>query len=57
MLLDTSFLALHFTGESKLAVFEQAVNDIELDDNAVTVLPIRSAIFQDRTPLNVYYAD
>lgn len=52
MLLNTSFLALHFTGNQKLAVFEQAANG-----GATTELPIRGAIFQDRTPLNVYYAD
>jgi len=51
-LLNTKFLALHFTGKAKLAVFEEAVagsNPVEL--------PIRSAIYQDHTPLNVYYAD
>lgn len=57
MLLNTSFLALHFTGESKLEVFERAVNQDEIDIAAVTELPIRSAIFQDRILLNVYYAD
>ncbi len=50
-LLDTEFLALHFTGEGKLQVFERAVTGGD-----PTELPIRSAIFQDRTPLNVYYA-
>ncbi len=52
VLLNTDFLALHFTGESKKAVFETAC-----EDGAITELPIRSAIFQDRVPLNVYYAD
>ena len=52
ILLNTDFLALHFTGESKKAVFETAC-----EDGAKTELPIRSAIFQDRVVLNVYYAD
>ena len=51
-LLNTSFLALHFTGCSKRQVFEQA-----LVAGAHTELPIRSAIFQDMVPLNIYYAD
>ena len=57
MLLNTTFLALHFTGDAKLAVFERAVNNVESEENALAVLPIRSAIFQDRTLLNVYYTD
>lgn len=51
-LLNCDFLVLHFTGEDKLDVFEQAVTgggDFE-------ELPIRSAIFQDRAPLNVFYS-
>ena len=52
MLLSSSFLALHFTGASKKDVFEQAQ---QIDSN--TELPIRSAIFQNTTPLQVYYAD
>lgn len=51
-LLTTRFLALHFTGEQKKAVFDQAC---ENDD--ATVLPIRSAIFQNKVALNVYYSD
>ncbi len=51
-LLNTGFLALHFIGKDKLSVFEQAVNGDDL-----AALPIRSAIFQDSTALNVYYAD
>jgi len=49
-LLNTEFLALHFTGDSKQAVFEQA-----LTSNKATELPIRSAIFQDQVPLQVYF--
>ena len=52
MLLDTSFLALHMTGSSKADVFQQACSDAQ-----ATELPIRSVIFQNKTPLNVYYAD
>ena len=52
MLLKTSFLALHFTGEAKSAVFQQAV-----DGRDATELPIRSVIFQDKKELNVFYAD
>lgn len=52
ILLNTHFLALHFTGEDKKAVFEKATSG---DD--VRELPIRSAVFQDRATLNVYYAD
>lgn len=51
-LLNTAFLALHFTGSSKLEVFEQAAAG-----GAISELPIRSAIFQDQIELNVYYAD
>ena len=50
MLLNTQFLALHFTGEDKKAVFEKAC---EGDD--ATALPIRSVLFQDLVNLNVYY--
>ena len=52
ILLNTQFLALHFTGEDKKAVFEEACKD---DD--ATQLPVRSVLFQDRIPLNVYYAE
>ena len=52
MLLDTSFLALHMTGSSKADVFQEACSSAQ-----ATELPIRSVIFQDKTPLNVYYAD
>lgn len=52
ILLNTSFLALHFTGSGKLEVFERAVQGGE-----ATELPIRGAIFQDATELHVYYAD
>ena len=52
MLLNTGFLALHFTGDTKAAVFQQAATGGES-----TELPIRSVIFQDKTELNVFYAD
>ena len=55
ILLNTSFLALHFTGEGKKDVFEAACDNASSE--AVSELPIRSAIFQDRIALNVYYAD
>lgn len=52
VLLNTEFLALHFTGKDKKSVFEKA------SEGGDTVeLPIRSVLFQDRVPLNVYYAD
>lgn len=52
VLLNTSYLALHFTGHGKFNVFEQAA-----DGGDISELPIRGAIFQNSTPLNVYYAD
>ena len=52
VLLNTRFLALHFTGQDKKSVFEQAC-----DGGSAKVLPIRSMLFQDRVDLNVYYAD
>jgi len=52
VLLNTTFLALHFTGEGKRAVFEVAS-----EGGDTTELPIRSTLFQDRVALNVYYAD
>lgn len=50
-LLNTSFLALHFTGESKKAVFNTAVAGKDLSE-----LPIRSVLLQSRTELKVFYA-
>ncbi len=52
MLLDTPFLALHMTGKTKADVFQQACSA----PHAIE-LPIRSVIFQNETPLNVYYSD
>ncbi|MCH2190433.1 MAG: 6-phosphogluconolactonase [Gammaproteobacteria bacterium] len=52
VLLNTSFLALHFTGQEKLAVFEAAAAGGKTEE-----LPIRCAIFQNQTPLHIYYAD
>lgn len=52
MLLKAQFLALHITGATKKSVFEKAANGGD-----VTKYPVRSAIFQNKTPLNIYYAD
>jgi len=52
VLLNTGFLALHFTGQDKKDVFEKAC-----EGGDVSQLPIRSVLFQDRVELNVYYAD
>lgn len=52
MLLQADMLALHITGESKKQVLQQAMAG---QDKAE--LPIRSVIFQQLTPLDVYYAD
>jgi 6-phosphogluconolactonase len=53
MLLDANFLALHFTGATKRAVFEQAVNGVP-----ATKLPIASVIHAPRgSKLPVYYAE
>lgn len=52
MLLNTRFLALHFTGADKKGVFDQAQQSGLISD-----LPIRSALFQQQTPLQVYYSD
>lgn len=52
VLLNTGFLALHFTGEDKRAVFEEASKGGDAKQ-----LPVRSVLFQDRVGLNVYYAD
>jgi 6-phosphogluconolactonase len=52
VLLNTNFLALHFTGFDKRVVFETAS-----ENGDATLLPIRSVLFQDRVALNVYYAD
>jgi len=50
-LLNTSFLALHFTGEEKKTVFDQA-----LQPGPHTELPIRAFIHQQQKVLNTYYA-
>lgn len=52
MLLNTQFLALHITGQSKRQTFEAA-----LQPGDVRELPIRCALFQQKTPLRVYFAD
>lgn len=52
MLLNTEFLALHFTGAAKRAVFDRAQ---QAGDE--TELPIRAVIHQSKTPLSVYYAE
>jgi len=56
MLLDASFLALHFTGPEKEAVFNRAIQTGDGAD-ATRRLPIRSVLFQNRTTVNVYYAN
>ena len=52
MLLNTKMLALHINGSIKKTVFEKAAKGGEPSE-----LPIRTAIFQDKTRLKVYYAD
>lgn len=52
MLLSASYLALHITGRSKRSTFDAACAA-----GAVTELPIRCALFQEQTQLQVYYAD
>lgn len=50
-LLGAHFLALHITGGTKKEVFQRAAMG-----GATQALPIRSVVFQNRTPLHVYYA-
>jgi 6-phosphogluconolactonase len=45
-------ILLHIEGESKKNVFQSAILDTDAQQ-----LPIRSVIFQQHTPLQVYYAD
>ena len=52
ILLQASFLILHFTGEDKRKVFANA-----LGLNNSIQLPIGAVIHQSISPLNVYYAD
>jgi len=52
MLLNTSLLALHITEQKKRQVFNSATKA-----GSAHQLPIRSVIFQEHTPLNVYYSD
>ncbi|MFT5572559.1 MAG: 6-phosphogluconolactonase [Cryomorphaceae bacterium] len=52
MLLNAQYLALHITGDSKKRVFSEAVIN-----GPVVELPIRSVIFQQQLPLQVFYAD
>jgi 6-phosphogluconolactonase len=51
-LIRAQLLILHITGVAKKAVFKQA----EQSSDALE-LPIRSVMFQDRAPVQVYYAD
>ncbi len=51
MLLNTSMLILHITGKDKREVLEQALMGDDFNK-----MPIRAAIFQDVTPLNIYSA-
>lgn len=50
-LLNTEYLALHFTGESKKAVFNTAIAGSDASE-----LPIRGVLLQSKTPLHVFYA-
>lgn len=52
MLMNSSLLALHITGESKEKVFTKAAKAGDPQR-----LPIRAAIFKQGLPLQVYYAD
>lgn len=52
MLLASPCLVLHITGHTKAEVFQQAC-----DNSDVKTLPIRSMLFQDKTEVQVYYAD
>lgn len=49
---SAQMLILHITGEAKKVVFKQAEQS-----NDALELPIRSVIFQDISPIQVYYAD
>lgn len=57
VLLNTHCLALHFTGADKKMVFERAVECHDGSAALLSELPIRAVIFQQATPLSVYYAD
>lgn len=52
MLLNTSLLVLHITGQSKQETFTKAIMSGDTSE-----LPIRSALFQQQTELQVFYAD
>jgi 6-phosphogluconolactonase len=52
MLLNSQYLALHFTGAAKKSVFNNALENVDACE-----LPIRSVIFQQHLPLQVFYAD
>lgn len=52
VLTNTSLLVLHITGQSKKVVFNEAALPGDRQE-----LPIRSALFQPNTELQVYYAD
>lgn len=50
-LLETKFLALHIEGAEKAAVFDTALSG----SNAIE-MPVRAVLFQDRTPVHVFWA-
>jgi len=52
MLLSSPNLILHITGVGKSEVFQKAC-----EESDAQILPIRSMLFQDKTELQVYYAD
>ncbi len=50
-ILNSNHLYLHFEGESKLAVYQEA-----LDGEDIYTMPIRSILHQDQKIVEVYYA-
>ena len=62
-LLNTKRLFLHITGEKKRKVLNKAMS-IDLDSNhlqksfdVINEYPIRSVLYQNQPPLEIYYAD
>jgi 6-phosphogluconolactonase len=51
MLLQSRLLLLHIEGEEKYEVYRHA-----LEGSDVTEMPVRALLFQEKTPLEVYYA-
>ncbi|TCD16762.1 6-phosphogluconolactonase [Oricola cellulosilytica] len=50
-LLETKFLALHIEGAEKAAVFDTA-----LSGSNASEIPVRAVLYQDRTPVHVFWA-